>query len=116
MSSVIPRDEHSSLPLSLAAFDTGDDEVYLSAEASMKRFVGRNTSVGVSRRIWNAFIVDLSKLETARAGEARLVSMSPAPSEFCWIASINLLAFAQRRTTTFMSLSPPLKINPPLKR
>ena len=83
MSSIILRDEHSTLRLSVASFDTGDDDVYLVAEASTKGFVGRNASVGVSRRIWDAFIGDLKKLETTRMGEARLVSMSPADFELC---------------------------------
>ena len=81
MSSIILRDELSALQLSLATFGTGDADVYLIAEASMKGFVGRNTSVGVSRRIWDAFIGELKKLETTRTGEARLVSMSPADLE-----------------------------------
>ena len=81
MSSITLRDEHSTLQLSLASFDTGDDDLYLIAEASMKGFVGRNTSVGVSRSIWNTFVGDFKKLETTRTGEARLVSMSPADLE-----------------------------------
>lgn len=81
MSSIILRDEHSTLQLSVASFDTGDDDVYLIAEASTKGFVGRNASVGVSRRIWDAFIGDLRKLEITRMGEARLISMSPADLE-----------------------------------
>ena len=81
MSSITRRDEHSTLQLSLASFDTGDDDVYLVAEASTKGFVGRNSSVGVSRWVWDAFIADFKKLETTRMGEARLVSMSPADFE-----------------------------------
>ena len=81
MSSITLRDEHSTLQLSLATFDTGDDDVYLVAEASTKGFVGRNASVGVSRRIWATFIGDFKKLETTRVGEARLISMSPADFE-----------------------------------
>ena len=78
---MILRDEHSTLQLSLSTHDTGDDDVYLIAEASTKGFVGRNTSVGVSRRSWDAFIADLQTLEATRTGEARLISMSPADFE-----------------------------------
>ena len=59
----------------------GRDDVYLVAQASTKGFVGCNASVGVSRRIWAAFIGDVKKLETTRVGEARLISMSPADFE-----------------------------------
>ena len=75
------RDDHSTLQLSLSTTDAGDGDVYLIAEASTKGFVGRNRSVGVTRRIWDAFIDDFKKLETTRQGEARLVSMSPADFE-----------------------------------
>jgi len=81
MSSILLRDEHSTLQLSLATFDTGDDDVYLIAEASTKGFAGRNASIGVSRGIWDAFIGDFRKLGTTRMGEARLISMSPADLE-----------------------------------
>lgn len=78
---MILRDDHSAMQLSLSTGETGDDDVYLVAEVSTKGFVGRNSSVGVSRRSWDAFIGDLQKLETTRTGEARLISMSPADFE-----------------------------------
>ena len=81
MSSITLRDEHSTLQLSQATFETGDDDVHLIAEASMKGFVGRNTSVGVSRRIWDAFVGDFKKLETTRTGCAF--------SKFCHPVSLN---------------------------
>jgi hypothetical protein len=78
---MIIRDDAATLelePVESIAGDEAASDVHCAAEVSTPLFSGRNPSVWIAKRAWDAFLTTLRALETERMGEAQLESMSPA--------------------------------------